>query len=217
MNATASRSDRPAWVAPFFHSKEQQLSAANLGMWLFIGQEILFFSGLFMAYIAYRWMYPDTWLSAAGALDKSLGTLNTVVLLTSSLTMVLAVRSLQLERTKESIRYVLATIGFGVVFLGIKSIEYAHKFEAGLLPGTRYTGEEVEGMAGLFFGVYFALTGLHAAHVIIGLGLLAWLAHKIRRGAVNHDNHSLAENIGLYWHLVDLVWIFLFPMLYLVE
>jgi len=217
MNTTAPQPERPAWVAPFFHSREQQLSSANLGMWLFIGQEILFFSGLFMAYIAYRWMYPDTWLSAADALDKSLGTLNTVVLLTSSLTMVFAVRALQMDRPKESIRYLVATIGFGIVFLGVKSVEYAHKFEEGILPGLRYSADSVEGMAGLFFGIYFALTGLHAVHVIIGLGLLAWLAFKIHHGTVNHDNHALAENIGLYWHLVDLVWIFLFPMLYLVR
>jgi cytochrome c oxidase subunit 3 len=217
MNATAPHPERPPWVAPFFHSREQQLSAANLGMWLFIGQEILFFSGLFMAYIAYRWMYPDTWLSAADELDKSLGTLNTVVLLTSSLTMAFGVRALRMARPRESIRYLAATVGFGLVFLGIKSVEYAHKFEEGLLPGTHYNADVVEGMAGLFFGVYFALTGLHAAHVIIGLGLLVWLIKKIRCGNVNHDNHSLAENIGLYWHLVDLVWIFLFPMLYLVR
>ena len=217
MSSATSSNDRPTWVAPFFHSKEQQISAANLGMWLFIGQEILFFSGLFMAYIAYRWMYPTTWLSGADALDKGLGTLNTVVLLTSSLTMAFAVRQLQADKPKESIRYIHATIGLGMVFLLIKSVEYAHKFEEGILPGLHYSASTVEGMAGLFFGVYFALTGLHAIHVIVGLGLLAWLARKIRHGSVNQDNHVLAENIGLYWHLVDLVWIFLFPMLYLVR
>jgi len=217
MSNVAETEKRPSWVASFYASAEQQRSAANLGMWLFIGQEILFFSGLFMAYIAYRWMYPETWLSGADALDKGLGTLNTVVLLTSSLTMVLAIRELELKRASASIRYIWATVGLGVVFLGVKAVEYSHKFTAGILPGSHYGGAEVEGMAGLFFGIYFALTGLHALHVIIGLGLLAWLARRIKAGWVTNENNSLAENIGLYWHLVDLVWIFLFPMLYLVR
>ena len=217
MSSAADTQSRPKWVASFFHSGEQQLSAANLGMWLFLGQEILFFSGLFMAYIAYRWMYPDTWLSAADMLDKGLGATNTVVLLTSSLTMVFAVREIEINRPKLAIRYLIATIFFAVVFLGIKAVEYAHKFEIGIFPGSHYMGDGVEGMAGLFFGVYFALTGLHAIHVIIGMGLLLWLVLKVKAGTVNQENHALAENIGLYWHLVDLVWIFLFPMLYLVR
>ena len=217
MSDTPTSAERPPWVASFFESATQQRSAANLGMWLFIGQEILFFSGLFMAYIAYRWLYPDTWLSGADALNKTMGTANTVVLLTSSLTMVLAIRELQVDRIRASIRYILATVVLGVVFLGVKSVEYAHKFEEGILPGLHYSGESVEGMAGLFFGIYFALTGLHALHVIIGLGLLVWLARRTHLGLVTSENDSLAENIGLYWHLVDLVWIFLFPMLYLVR
>ena len=216
MSTLTPSDERPKWVAPFFHSGQQQLSAANLGMWLFLGQEILFFSGLFMAYIAYRWMYPDTWLSAADVLDKGLGATNTVVLLTSSLTMVFAVREVELDRPKHAIRYLIATVGFGVVFLGIKAVEYSHKFEYGILPGAHYAGDNVEGMAGLFFGIYFALTGLHAVHVIIGLGLLGWLALKVNAGTVNRENYALAENIGLYWHLVDLIWIFLFPLMYLI-
>jgi len=217
MSTEDSAQDRPAWVAPFFESAEQQRSAANLGMWLFIGQEVLFFAGLFMAYIAYRWLYPDTWLSGADALNKWLGAFNTVVLLTSSLTMVLAVRALELSRPRECIRYLWVTVAFGFVFLGVKAVEYSHKFESGVFPGLHYSGSDVDGMAGLFFGIYFTLTGLHALHVIIGLGLLAWLAKKVKAGLVTSENNSLAENIGLYWHLVDLVWIFLFPMLYLVR
>ena len=170
-----------------------------------------------MAYIAYRWLYPDTWLSGADALNKWLGAFNTVVLLTSSLTMVLAVRALELSRPRECIRYLWVTVAFGFVFLGVKAVEYSHKFESGVFPGLHYSGSDVDGMAGLFFGIYFTLTGLHALHVIIGLGLLAWLAKKVKAGLVTSENNSLAENIGLYWHLVDLVWIFLFPMLYLVR
>ena len=217
MSTTSTASERPKWVAPFFHSADQQLSAANFGMWLFIAQEILFFAGLFMAYIAYRWMYPDTWLSAAEVLDKNLGAANTVVLLTSSLTMVFAVRELEMNRIKQSIMYLWVTIGCAFVFLIVKYFEYTHKFEIGIFPGGHYTSDTVEGMAGLFFGIYFAATGLHALHVIIGIGLLAWLAVKVKKREVTKENYALMENVGLYWHLVDLVWIFLFPMLYLVK
>jgi len=217
MSASEHADERPEWVAPFFESAKQQRSAASLGMWLFIGQEILFFSGLFMAYIAYRWLYPGTWLSGAEVLNKWLGATNTVVLLTSSLTMVLAIRDLQLNRLVWAIRWIWATVGLAGVFLVVKAFEYTHKFEMGIFPGGHYEGGAVEGMAGLFFGIYYTATGLHALHVIIGMGLLAWLAIKIKNGSVSPENDVLAENIGLYWHLVDLVWIFLFPMLYLVK
>jgi cytochrome c oxidase subunit 3 len=217
MSSSPKTEERPAWVASFFASADQQRSAASLGMWLFIGQEILFFSGLFMAYIAYRWLYPETWLSGADVLNKWLGATNTVVLLTSSLTMVLAIRDLQLEKVKWAIRWIWATVALAGVFLVVKAFEYTHKFEIGIFPGGHYEGGAVEGMAGLFFGIYYVATGLHALHVIIGMGLLAWLVHKIKLGEVSADKDILAENIGLYWHLVDLVWIFLFPMLYLVR
>ena len=209
--------ERPAWVEPFFHSADQQRSAASLGMWLFLGQEILFFSGLFMAYIAYRWMYPDTWLAGADLLNKQLGALNTVVLLTSSLTMALAVRATELGEISKVIRQLWATIGLGVVFLVIKSVEYSHKIHEGMLPGFHFSSDGLENNGGLFFGIYFALTGLHALHVIIGLGLMGWLIARCKKGLVNEERYVLAENIGLYWHLVDLVWIFLFPILYLVR
>ena len=104
-----------------------------------------------------------------------------------------------------------------LVFLGVKAVEYASKFELGIYPGKHYAAGEVEGMAGLFFGIYYTLTALHALHVIIGMGLLAWVAVLVQRERVTAENNSLLENIGLYWHLVDLVWIFLFPMLYLVR
>ena len=212
-----AQTERPDWVAPFFQSADQQRSAASLGMWLFLAQEVLFFSGLFMAYICYRWMYPNTWLAAADVLDKQLGALNTVVLLTSSLTMALAVRSLRVGRPQQAIQQLWATIGLGVVFLVIKGFEYAHKFSEGLLPANHYAFDGIEGMVSLFFGIYFALTGLHAVHVIIGLGLLLWVIVKIRQRNITEERFVFIENVGLYWHLVDLVWIFLFPMLYLVR
>jgi cytochrome c oxidase subunit 3 len=131
--------------------------------------------------------------------------------------MVLAIRDLQLEKVQWAIRWIWATVALAGVFLVVKAFEYTHKFEIGIFPGGHYEGGAVEGMAGLFFGIYYVATGLHALHVIIGMGLLAWLVHKIKLGEVSADKDILAENIGLYWHLVDLVWIFLFPMLYLVR
>jgi len=217
MSASHQTDERPPWVASFFQDAKQQRSAANLGMWLFIGQEILFFFGLFMAYICYRWLYPETWLSGAEVLNKWLGATNTVVLLTSSLTMVLAIRDLQLNKLVWAVRWIWITVGLAGVFLVVKAFEYTHKFDIGIFPGGHYDGNLVEGMAGLFFGIYFVATGLHALHVVIGMGLLAWLAMKVKNGSVSAENDVLAENIGLYWHLVDLVWIFLFPMLYLVK
>lgn len=211
-----ANAERPDWVEPFFHSADQQRSVASFGMWLFLGQELLFFSGLFMAYIAYRWMYPDTWLDAADLLNKELGTLNTVVLLTSSLTMALAVRSTELGEMKKVVQYLWATIGLGVVFLVVKAFEYSHKIHEGMLPGFHFSYEGLDN-GGLFFGIYFAATGLHALHVIIGLGLMLWLIKRCKNGLVNEERYVLCENIGLYWHLVDLIWIFLFPMLYLVR
>ena len=217
MGATHHASDQPEWVASFFESAEQQRSAASMGMWLFLAQEILFFSGLFMAYIAYRYLYPGTWLSGAEVLNKWMGAANTVVLLTSSLTMVLAIRDLQLNKTASSVRWIWVTVGLAGMFLVVKAFEYAHKFHMGIFPGGHYEGGAVEGMAGIFFGIYYTATGLHALHVIIGMGLLGWLAVKVKNGSVTGENDVLAENLGLYWHLVDLVWIFLFPMLYLVK
>ncbi len=213
----SERAERPEWVEHWFESAEHQLSAASLGMWLFLVQEILFFSGLFMAYICYRWMYPRTWLEAAEQLDWVLGTVNTAVLLTSSLTMALAVRSVRMNELKRAQAELWATISLGAVFLVIKAFEYAHKFHEGMLPGPAYTFDGVEGMGKVFFGIYFAATGLHALHVIIGLGLLAWVSLRIRKKLLTAERYVLIENIGLYWHLVDLVWIFLFPMLYLVK
>jgi cytochrome c oxidase subunit 3 len=144
MSAASSSNERPKWVAPFFHSADQQLSAANFGMWLFIAQEILFFAGLFMAYIVYRWMYPETWLSAAEVLDKTMGAANTVVLLTSSLTMVFAVRELEMNRIKSSIRYLWITIGCACIFLVVKNFEYTHKIEMGIFHCGHYSTDAVE-------------------------------------------------------------------------
>jgi cytochrome c oxidase subunit III len=225
MSASAEQGhgDRPSYLAHHFHDMDQQNSANKFGMWLFLVQELMFFGGLFMAYITFRFMYPDTWLVAAEQLDKTMGGINTVVLLTSSLTMALAVRAAQTNDRKALKMHLLLTIAFAFGFLIIKYIEYSHKLHVGLLPGPWFTGEALTGPIGpdfapqIFFGIYFMMTGVHGLHVVIGIGLIFWLFLRSRRGDFSPDNYSAVENIGLYWHLVDLIWIFLFPLLYLVR
>ena len=185
-----------------------------LGMWVFLVTEVLFFGTLFMAYTVYRWQYPDMFALGSRRLDVELGALNTAVLLTSSLTMALAVRSAQLGRGKLAAVMVLLTIALGSVFLGIKLDEYHHKFVEGLVPGPGFT------LAGrgaqLFFCLYFAMTGLHALHMVIGIGILIGVAIAAWTGRFSPEHHNFIEGTGLYWHFVDVVWIFLFPLLYLV-
>ncbi|MCK6502898.1 cytochrome c oxidase subunit 3 family protein [Myxococcota bacterium] len=211
--------DHPAFLAHHFHDAPQQKSAVKFGMWLFLVQEILFFAGLFMAYFAFRALYPETWLAAHELLDKRMGAFNTVVLLTSSLTMALAVRACQLDDIKGCVRYLWITIGCAFGFMIVKYFEYSHKFHVGTLPGKFYTYEGIEGGAPeLFFSVYFMMTGVHGLHVVIGIGIMLWMIMgPLRRGKVSSQYYALVENVGLYWHLVDLIWIFLFPLLYLVR
>lgn len=222
MSAVAEHGhDHHPHQAHHFHSMKQQADSAKLGMWLFLGQELLFFSGIFMAYIFLRWNYPDMWLAASHHLDWKLGALNTVVLITSSLTMALAVREAQLSNNKGVVRYLAVTILFALAFCVVKAIEYKAKFEHGLLPADFWTASELDtlGQAGpwLFFGLYFGATGLHALHVIIGIGVLYWIMRRAQKGEFDSEHYMPVENVGLYWHLVDLIWIFLFPLLYLVD
>jgi cytochrome c oxidase subunit 3 len=201
-----------------FLTMAQQASSAKLGMWLFLGQEVLFFSGLFMAYFAFRALYPETWLHAAEQLSKTMGGINTVVLLYSSLTMALAVRSAQLSDKKGLVNNLIQTIVCAFIFLAVKYVEYSSKFEHGLLPGAAYHGHEfIPGRPELFFTVYFTMTGLHGIHVVAGIGVLFWILKRAIRGDFDSTYYIPVENVGLYWHLVDLVWIFLFPLLYLVR
>lgn len=215
----AEHGDHPAFLAHHFHDIAQQKSAVKLGMWAFLVQEILFFAGLFMAYFAFRLLYPETWLAAHELLDKRMGAFNTVVLLTSSLTMALAVRSCQLDDIKGCVRYLWITIGCAFGFMIVKYFEYAHKFHVGTLPGKYYTYEGIEGGAPeLFFSIYFMMTGVHGLHVVIGIGIMVWMIFgPLKKGKVSSQYYPLVENVGLYWHLVDLIWIFLFPLLYLVR
>lgn len=200
-----------------FSDLDQQHESAKLGMWIFLLTEILFFGGLFCFYSIYRAWHPDLFHNAHKALDVELGALNTIVLIISSVTMALAIRSIQLDRKKATARFLIATLILAGVFLVVKYFEYTHKIHLGQLPGKFYTYIGIEGSnPHLFFSVYFALTGLHGIHVIVGMGMIAWLVHKTYCGAFSASYYNYIENTGLYWHLVDMIWIFLFPLLYLI-
>lgn len=207
---------RPAPLAHHFDDYDQQRESATLGMWLFLAQEVMFFGGLFLAYTVYRWKYPAWFALGSNQLDIPLGLVNTIVLIGSSLTMVLAVRAAQLGRARQIVAWVGATMTLGTVFLVIKGFEYHHKWVHHLIPGA---GFHIEGTtdpaAQTFFVLYFCMTGLHALHMIVGLGLLAFLVPKALRGDFSAENHNWVEGVGLYWHFVDVIWIFLFPLLYL--
>ena len=200
-----------------FDSLEQQHEAATLGMWLFLITEVLFFGGLFLAYMLYRVWYPVAWAEASRELDIVLGAFNTAVLIGSSLTMALAVHAAALGHRKKIAAYLLLTILLGSVFLGIKVVEYADKFHHHLVPGPNFQFEGSDPRASqAFYTLYFGMTGLHALHMIIGIVLLGILVWRGAQGMFNHYYYTPVEMSGLYWHFVDLVWIFLFPLLYLI-
>jgi len=213
---TAGHAAAPAALAHHFDSLDQQREAATLGMWVFLVTEVLFFGGLFMVYTVYRAWYPEAFAAASHELDVVLGTVNTAVLITSSLTMALAVHAAQLDRRKLLMTFLVLTILLGATFLGIKSVEYYHKFVEHHVPGPSFQFEkEYARHAQLFFSLYFIMTGLHALHMIIGIGIMLWMLRWAYRGVITAEYYSPIEISGLYWHFVDIVWIFLFPLLYL--
>jgi cytochrome c oxidase subunit 3 len=187
---------------------------AKIGMWLFLLTELVLFGTLFIAFANYYTKYPLDYHAAARLLDRGIGALNTVVLLTSSLTMVLGVWSLGQRREKRAVFWLLVTIGLGLVFLVVKGFEWSHKFEIGIYLQSERLLERAQGEI-IFFGMYFLMTGLHALHVVIGMVLLAVVVLKIRGGKVAPERPTLIENVGLYWHIVDVIWIYLFPLFYL--
>ena len=217
---------------------EQQREAGTLGMWVFLVTEIMFFGALFLAYTLYRYKYPEAFAAASNHLDIRLGAINTVVLIFSSFTMAMAVYSTQVGKRRNSIICLLLTIVLGLTFLGIKAVEYHDKFTDNLIPGSLLPEHpfnpkvQVEGapddehalhlLSGatvknveMFYWIYFAMTGMHAVHMIIGVGLLSVLLYFSVRGRYGPEYHNPIEVSGLYWHFVDIVWIFLFPLLYL--
>jgi cytochrome c oxidase subunit III len=201
-----------------FESMPQQKEAASLGMWIFLVTEILFFGGLFLAYTIYRWENARAFAHASLHMDIALGTVNTAVLIFSSLTMAMAVHSAATGRRKLLIGFLVATMILGGVFLGIKAVEYTDHIRHHLFPGPgfHYPVPADARAAELFFSLYFGMTGLHALHMVVGIGILTTLLVLARRGRFTPEYHTPVEVSGLYWHFVDIVWIFLFPLLYLI-
>ena len=237
----------PAHLAHQFDDVEQQRQASTLGMWIFLITEVMFFGGLFAAYTVYRYLYPDAFIVGSHLLDMKWGGFNTIVLLLSSLTMVLAVHGAQVNKKNVAAFWLVATIALGVVFLGVKVIEYSGKFEHHLVPGPNFHFDKehlheyikpatgllaplyVEGAhfkhallsadprnVQLFYAFYFTMTGMHAIHMIIGIGIMLVMLRKTLQGKYSSEYYNPLEISGLYWHFVDIVWIFLFPLLYLI-
>ena len=220
-----------------FENMEQQREAGTLGMWVFLVTEVMFFGALFLAYTIYRYQYPGAFATASNHLDIKLGAINTVVLIVSSFTMAMAVYSTQIGRQRSTIICLILTMVLGATFLGIKAVEYHDKYNDHLIPGRlipgRPFGPEVAKPGDtdphklhlvesatvrnveLFYWIYFAMTGMHALHMIIGLGIMFVLVIMAWRGRFSPEYHAPVEISGLYWHFVDIIWIFLFPLLYL--
>lgn len=227
--------------AHHFDSAEAEFEASKLGVWIFLCTEILMFGGLFVGYILYAGKYPEVFAAGSKFLDWKLGAVNTAVLLLSSYTIAVSIRNIQTGEVKKAINNMIITLICGFAFMGIKAYEYNHKFHLGLYPGKyfNYTpahashgssdeaahgehGEKVVHMDALpknipmYFSFYFVMTGIHGSHVLIGMGLIFWCLLRARRGEFSPDYYTGLEGSALFWHLVDLVWIYLFPLLYLV-
>lgn len=212
-----------------FENMEQQREAGTLGMWVFLVTEIMFFGGMFLAYTLYRSKFPEAFAIASNHLDIKLGAINTAVLIFSSFTMAMAVYSTQVGKRRAQIISLVLTTILGLAFLGIKAVEYYEKYEDHLIPGSLIPGNPFNpdphamhltpGVSmqhvQMFYWIYFAMTGMHALHMIVGVGLLSVLLFFSVKGRYSPEYHNPVEVIGLYWHFVDIVWIFLFPLLYL--
>jgi len=216
--SNAAHSVESVGLAHHFESYEQQKQSSFLGMWLFLAQEAMFFGGLFATYLYYRAQYPGAFLLGSRQLQVPVGAFNTAILLLSSFTMVVAVWGAQHGRRKTTFLGLAMTILFGVAFLGVKVYEYSLKWEHQLVPGLNFhwhgagAGDHLE----IFFSLYFGMTGMHALHMIVGIVIMLLMLRPAWRGKWTPENHNFVEGFGLYWHFVDIVWIFLFPFLYLI-
>ncbi len=189
---------------------------SKMGLWLFLFTEILLFGGLFLLYAGYRFIHPAGFAAAAAELDVLMGAINTVVLLTSSLTVVLGIVALQKHHKQLSLFFLWITQACGLIFLINKYFEYSAKFHHGIYPKGPALQEMSEGEV-LYFGLYFVMTGLHGLHIIVGMAFIGFVMWQIKKEVISASNFQKLENAGLYWHLVDIIWIFLFPLLYLIH
>jgi cytochrome c oxidase subunit 3 len=235
--------DRPE-LRHHFADEEQQRNAAALGMWWFLGTEIMFFGGMFCAYLIYRLKYFSEFAAASRSLDLKVGTLNTAVLICSSLTVAQAVRAAQMGKRMLQVKLLLATMFFGLVFLGVKAYEWENKYKEHHIPTFDFNAKdlmrdnqklfgldklqndpvklrareaEIQQHSKIFFSLYFALTGMHAIHMIVGVGVFSVITWMAWKGRFTPEYHTPLEIAGLYWHFVDIVWIYLFPLLYLID
>lgn len=216
----ANQATKPAFpLVHHFSDPQQQIEAGKLGMWLFLATEILLFGGLFVAYSVFNYLHPESFKAAHQYLDWRLGALNTVVLLFSSLTVVLAIHAAQQNKKHWIVINLLLTIACAATFMIVKYFEYSNKFAEGLLPGYYFSNGSIPAPdeAHIFFGVYFLMTGLHGIHVLIGMVVLGWLLVRTLKNEFGEQYYQPLELGGLYWHLVDVIWIFLFPLLYLIQ
>lgn len=227
MSDAAPSQRQPNRLAYWYRSYAEQTESVTLGMWLFLVTEVMFFGGLFMAYMLYRTFNREAFAAASYTLDIGLGAFNTVVLIVSSLTVVLAVWAAEKGKQKQLILWLVATIVLGCTFLGVKYVEYEHKWHENKFPGPEFVFEDKREFAHsdepvdpnkvrMFFHIYFGMTGLHALHMVIGIGVFAVLLVNAIRGKYTQQWHDPIPVAGLYWHFVDLVWIYLFPLLYLI-
>ncbi len=206
-------------VASHYRDEVHQYDSNKEGLWLFMVTEILMFGGLFVGYIIFHTIYPEMFAEGAESLNWKMGFINTLVLIFSSLTMALGIYYNQVAQPKKATWALAVTLLCGFIFLFIKYLEYSHKFHLGLYPG-RYLhmteGTPIHQNLGMYFGFYYCMTGLHGLHVIIGMGLITWVMIKNIKGEFSPKYYTPIEGVGIFWHIVDLIWIFLFPLLYLV-
>jgi cytochrome c oxidase subunit 3 len=203
--------------AHHFKDAMHEFMASKEGIWLFMVTEIVMFGGLFVGYFLMHALYPQTFSEGASHLDWKLGSINTIVLIASSWTMALSIHYIQVGKNSKATMCLITTILCGFIFLGIKYMEYAAKFEHGLLPGRFFHGHDaIAQNLGMYFGFYFSMTGLHGIHVIAGMSLIGWVLYRHLRGDFDPQYFTAVEGVGIFWHIVDLVWIFLFPLLYLI-
>lgn len=213
-------------LAHHFHTLEQQHESAKLGLWLFLLTEILLFGGLFCFYSIYHAWKPELFVEMNKLLSWQMGATNTVVLIFSSLTVALSIRAIQLGKSKQCVALLAITIVCGAMFMVVKGFEYKAKYDHGLLPGKYYNyhPDPAHGYMPIseganphiFLSIYFAMTGTHGLHVLIGMALLTWVAIRAAKNEFSPEYYTPVEMCGLYWHLVDLIWIYLFPLLYLI-
>lgn len=204
-------------VAHHFKDAEHEYQTSKQGIWLFMATEILMFGGLFVGYAIFHKLYPEMFAEGAKFLDWKMGFINTLVLIFSSLTMALGIHYFQKNDKKKATIALATTIVCGLIFMVIKYFEYTHKFHLGIYPGKffAYQGAEHSNLA-LYFSFYFIMSGLHGIHVLIGMGLITWVMIRGMKGEFNSQYYTPVEGVGIFWHIVDLIWIYLFPILYLI-